>query len=181
MERRSPTGIDRREAVETTQTCQSTSTEMERRSPTGIDRREAVETPQTCQSTSTEMERRSPTGIDRREAVETPQTCQSTSATMERRSPTGIDRREAVETALSQKAGSKPSGFAAISFSAVLPHRGGADPQQRNARKWSAGLRPASRPERAAMPHIAKPLQVAAAQRQAANPPGSLPSVSPRC
>ena len=77
----------------------------------------------------------------------------------------------------------------------MLTHRGGGDPQQRRARKWSAGLRPASRggrnppdlperkapewsaglrpasrPERAAKPRYPK--------RRAANPPGSLPSVS---
>ena len=208
---------------------QSTSAEMERRSPTGIAAREGRETalspkagkggqtlrvrchqfprgadaPQRRRSPaakSAEMERRSPTGIDRREAVETPQTRQSTSAEMERRSPTGIAAREGRETTLSQKAGTKPSGFAAISFPAVLTHRSGGDPQQRKARKWSAGLRPAStaerrskppkparaqarkwsaglrpasRPERAAKPRYPK--------RQAPNPPGSLPSVSPRC
>ena len=79
------------------------------------------------------------------------------SATMERRSPTGIAAREGRETALPPKAGTKPSGFAAISFPAVLTHRSGADPQQRKARKWSAGLRPASRPERAAKPRYPTP------------------------
>ena len=54
---------------------------------------------------------------------------------MERRSPTGIAAREGRETTLSQKAGTKPSGFAAINFPAVLTHRSGADPHQPKARK----------------------------------------------
>ena len=118
------------------------------------------------------MERRSPTGIDRREAVETPHRRRSRArkwsaglrpaSTAERRSKPHI----AVPGGSRQKAGSKPSGFAAISFfrGADAPQRRGPPTAHRQTsgrrveegglllnspkrgRQRSAGLRPASSP-----------------------------------
>ena len=132
MERRSPTGIDRREAVETPQTCQSRSAEMERGG-----------SPQTRQSRSAEMERRSPTGIDRREAVETPHR-----VGMKRRSPTGIDGREGDRNPEHKRGNGAPVS------DRHRPPRGGRNPPNppEQARKWSAGLRPASTAERRSKP-----------------------------
>ena len=60
---------------------------------------------------------------------------------MERRSPTGIAAREGRETTLSQKAGTKPSGFAAISF------RGNGAPVSDRHRPPRGGRNPPNLPE----------------------------------
>ena len=191
MERRSPTGIDRREAVETThrQRAPGRSRQKAGSKPSGFAAISSLRCRRTAaaQIPSSETRRKWSAGLrpaSRPEraarprypkgghqtlrvrchqfprGADAPQRRRSPaakSAEMERRSPTGIAAREGRETALPPKAGTKPSGFAAISFPAVLTHRSGADPQQRKARKWSAGLRPASRPERAAKPRYPTP------------------------
>ena len=200
---------------------------MERRSPTGIAAREGRETalsPKGGQQTLRVRCHQFPAVLTHRSGADPHQrNARKWSAglrpasTAERRSkpprPAGAESAEwsaglrpasrperAAKPRYPQKAGSKPSGFAAISFPAVLTHRGGGDPHQRRARKWSAGLRPASTAERRSKPprpagakrgngapvsdrHRGPrgPRNRAIPKRRAANPPGSLPSVSPRC
>ena len=138
---------------------------MERRSPTGIDRREAVETPKQSRSRSQRQKAGSKQAprCRRTAAAAIPSSeKRGNGAPVSDRHRQGGRNRQAAPGRSRQRP--KPSGFAAISFPAVLTHRSGGDPQQRKARKWSAGLRPASTAERRSKPHQAKPLQVAAAK-----------------